>query len=309
MTVAAYMEACNAYYYGTRDPLGAAGDFTTAPEISQMFGEMIGACLADCWLRAGGPADAAYVELGPGRGTLAADALKVMRRAGFAGPVELVETSERLRAEQAARVPEARWHGTIGALPPAPALCVANEFFDALPVEQWIGDEQRLVMLDGDRLAFVQPGLPMEVSPVRERAAVDLAGHIAANGGVALVVDYGHATSAPGDTLQAVKAHGFADPLDRPGEQDLTAHVDFEALRRAVAGVAVKVAGPVEQGDFLRAIGIEARAGALVAANPGRAEEVRAAFERLTSPTAMGSIFKVLAIHHPDWPVPAGLAQ
>lgn len=309
MTVAAYMEACNAHYYATRDPLGAGGDFTTAPEISQMFGEMVGACLADCWLRAGAPADAAYVELGPGRGTLAADALRVMRRAGFAGPVELVETSEWLRTEQAARVPEARWHGTIGALPPAPALCVANEFFDALPVEQWIGDEQRLVMADGQRLAFVQQGLPMEVSPARERAAADLARHIAANGGVALIVDYGHATSAPGDTLQAVKAHGFADPLANPGEQDLTAHVDFEALRGAVEDITVEVAGPVEQGDFLRAIGIEARTEALIAANPERADDVRAAFDRLTSANAMGSIFKVLAIHHPDWPAPAGLTQ
>jgi NADH dehydrogenase [ubiquinone] 1 alpha subcomplex assembly factor 7 len=301
------MEACNAHYYATRDPLGAAGDFTTAPEISQMFGEMVGACLTDCWLRAGGAAEAAYVELGPGRGTLAADALKVMRRAGFAGAVELVETSGRLRAEQAARVPEARWHGAIAALPPAPMLGVANEFFDALPVEQWIGDEQRLVTIDGEHLTFVQQGLPLEVSPARERAAADLARHIAANGGVALIIDYGHATTAPGDTLQAVKSHGFADPLASPGEQDLTAHVDFAALRGAIKDIAVDVAGPVEQGDFLRAVGIEARARALIAANPGRAREVGAALDRLTSPVAMGSIFKVFAIHHPDWPAPAGL--
>ena len=131
------MEACNAYYYATRDPLGRDGDFTTAPEISQMFGELVGAALADCWARAGRPADAAYVELGPGRGSLAADALRVLKAAGFAGPVHLVETSPVLRKAQQEAVPGAEWHDSIEDLPASPLLLVANEFFDALPVRQF----------------------------------------------------------------------------------------------------------------------------------------------------------------------------
>lgn len=309
ITVAAYMEACNSHYYATRDPLGAAGDFTTAPEISQMFGELVGACLADCWRRAGAPGDSAYAELGPGRGTLAADALRVMRGAGFAGPVHLVETSERLRAEQAVRVPGAQWHARIEQLPPVPLLVVANEFFDALPVEQWVGDEQRLVTLDGESLAFVQGGLVVERSPARAAAAAALARHIAAHGGAALVIDYGHAQSSAGDTLQAVRAHRFADPLHDPGEQDLTAHVDFAALGDAARGAGAAVTAVAGQGAFLHALGISARASALAARNAARGAEVHAALQRLTDDAAMGSLFKVIAIHHPHWPVPAGLAS
>ncbi len=225
------MAACNAHYYATRDPLGAAGDFTTAPEISQMFGEMVGACLADCWQRAGAPADAAYAELGPGRGTLAADALRVIGDV----PVHLVETSPTLRQAQHARVPLAVFHERIEDLPPKPLLLVANEFFDALPVSQWVGDEQRLIVLQGNSLAFTANGLIVEDSPARTTAAAALAAHLMTRGGVALIIDYGHATSAPGDTLQAVRGHAFADPLADPGEQDLTAHVDFQALANAAA--------------------------------------------------------------------------
>jgi NADH dehydrogenase [ubiquinone] 1 alpha subcomplex assembly factor 7 len=308
MTVAAYMEACNNHYYATRDPLGVAGDFTTAPEISQMFGEMVGAALADCWIRAGKPEDAVYVELGPGRGTLAADALRVMRGAGFSGAVHFVETSERLRDEQARRVPNAVWHGSIAGLPPAPLLLVANEFFDALPVEQWVGDEERLVTLDGERLTFVQQGLVQERSPARSASATAIARHFVTHGGAALVIDYGHGATAPGDTLQAVKAHGFADPLADPGEQDLTAHVDFAAVRHAAEREGAAVAGPVEQGAFLRATGIGQRTEALAHANPERADKLATALHRLTDSAAMGSLFKVIAIHHPDWPVPAGFA-
>lgn len=304
-----YMEACNRHYYGTRDPLGAAGDFTTAPEVSQMFGELVGAALADCWMRAGAPAEALYAELGPGRGTLAADALRVLRHAGFAGRAHFVETSPRLRAEQAERVPDAAWHEAIGELPAAPLLTIANEFFDALPVRQWIGGEQRRVALAGERLVFAGDGEIGEDSPARAGAAAALARHLAEHGGVALVIDYGHARTAPGDTLQAVKAHRFADPLADPGEQDLTAHVDFEALGQAARGAGAAIAGPAEQGAWLRALGIEARAAALAKAQPQRASQLAADLARLNDDGQMGRLFKVMAIHSADWPVPAGFER
>ena len=170
ITVEAFMEACNAYYYATRDPLGVAGDFTTAPEISQMFGEMIGAALADCWTRAGAPGDAIYVELGPGRGTLAADALRVMRRAGFGGEVHLVETSPVLREAQKRTVADAQWHETIEDLPCTPMLLVANEFLDALPIRQFVGGVERRVTVAAGGLAFDRDGEIVETSPAREQA-------------------------------------------------------------------------------------------------------------------------------------------
>ena len=307
ISVEHYISLCNAHYYATRDPLGAAGDFTTAPEISQMFGEIVGAALADCWLRSGAPADAAYVELGPGRGTLAADALKVLRQAGFAGGVHFVETSPRLRAEQAKRVPDARWHEAVENLPPVPILLVANEFFDALPVRQWVGDDERRVTIDGDRLAFTAQGPIREDSPVREDAVRSIARHLGKHGGVALIVDYGHARSADGDTLQAVRGHQFADVLADPGEQDLTAHVDFEALAETAAADAT-VTRVANQGEWLERLGVAARAAALAKAHPERAEEIAAERKRLCDAGAMGQLFKVMAMHAPRWPAPAGFA-
>ena len=308
ITVEAYMEACNNHYYATRDPLGAAGDFTTAPEIHQMFGELVGACLADCWLRAGAPRDAIYAELGPGRGTLAADALRVMHKAAFGGEAHLVETSPALRHAQGQRVPDARWHDVIAELPPVPLLLAANEFLDALPVRQWVGDEERRVMLVGEGLAFAPHGPIREDSPARDDAVRTLAAHIARHGGMALIIDYGHVRSASGDTLQAVKDHLFADPLADPGEQDLTAHVDFEAVARAATEAGALVTGPIEQGEWLKRLGIEARAAALIAANPDQREAIEAAVARLTAPDQMGRLFKALAIHASDWPTPAGFA-
>ena len=301
ISVEAYMAACNAHYYATRDPLGAAGDFTTAPEIHQMFGEMVGACLADCRHRAGNP-DSVYAELGPGRGTLAADALRVI------GPIDvhLVETSETLREAQSKRLPGATFHGDIRDLPARPVLLVANEFLDALPIRQWIGDEQRLIGLHGEDLAFIGHGMIVEVSPARDAAVRALAAHVARNGGIALLIDYGHARSAPGDTLQAVKAHAFADPLADPGEQDLTAHVDFQAVSESARCAGAAVTSVVPQGDWLRRIGVVQRAESLARRNPGHAESIASALTRLTDPAAMGDLFKVMAIHHPDWPPPAG---
>jgi NADH dehydrogenase [ubiquinone] 1 alpha subcomplex assembly factor 7 len=307
ISVADYMAACNAHYYASRDPLGAGGDFITAPEISQMFGELAGAWLADLWARARRPADAVYVELGPGRGTLAFDALRVMAKAGLTPPAHLVETSPALRAAQCERLPEATWHDDVSTLPEdGPLLVVANEFFDALPIEQFGFDGRALTIGLADD-GFVRPGLvAREVSPVSIVIAADLARRIAAQGGAALIVDYGYAGPSGGDTLQALSRHAFADPWMKPGEHDLTAHVGFAALVEAGRGSGARVLGPVSQGQWLDALGIGARAAALARATPPRAAEIETARRRLTGPDQMGDLFKVMAFVSRDWPEPAG---
>jgi NADH dehydrogenase [ubiquinone] 1 alpha subcomplex assembly factor 7 len=309
MTVEAFMAACNSYYYATRDPLGAKGDFTTAPEISQMFGELVGACLADCWVRAGKPDGVQYVELGPGRGTLACDALRVIRSAGLDPPVHFVESSPVLRDAQSRAVPDACWHDDLSSIPQAPLLIVANEFLDALPVRQFVGGVERKVTIAAGGLAFDRDGEIAETSPERDQAAADIASRLAAFGGAALIVDYGHSTSSPGDTLQAVRSHRFAPVLDRPGEQDLTAHVDFEAVARSAREAGGAVTKLVTQGEWLRRLGIDARAEALARAQPQGADEIESARRRLCDPGAMGRLFKVIAVHSPDWPAPAGLGE
>lgn len=312
ISVEAYMDACNAGYYSTRDPLGAAGDFTTAPEISQMYGEMIGAALSDCWHRAGRPDNARFAELGPGRGTLAADALRTMAAAGLEpGAIELVETSPPLRAEQAKLLPSAIFHDSIEALGEGdgPLLIVASEFFDALPVRQAVGGVERRIMLHGDGLAFDRDGDIVESSPAREQAARQIAALLADKGGVAIIIDYGHdQPGATGDTLQAVRGHQFAYPLDRPGEQDLTAHVDFAALATAARAGCARVGGPVSQGSWLETLGIAARASALAAKNMAQAEAIAVARRRLCDDEEMGRLFKVMALAGKDWPMVAGLA-
>ena len=304
----AYMEACNAYYYATRDPFGPAGDFVTAPEISQMFGELVGAALADCWKRAGAPADAVYAEIGPGRGTLAADALKVLRTSGFAGGVHFVETSPVLREAQQRAVPDAHWHETIGELPPRPLLLVANEFLDALPIRQLVGEIDRRVTVAAGGLAFDRDGEIVEISPVRDEAVQEIASHLARHGGAAVVIDYGHERTAPGDTLQAVSRHRFASVLERPGEQDLTSHVDFAAVGSVARKAGASVSKLVPQGEWLQRLGIDARAQALSRANPDRLDELDGAISRLCGADAMGKLFKVIGLHSPEWPEPAGLA-
>lgn len=323
--VSTFMAEANAHYYATRDPLGAGGDFTTAPEISQMFGELVGLWLADLWNRAGQPANALYVELGPGRGTLAADALRAMRAAGLRPQIHLVETSPVLRAAQAERVPDAIWHGDVASLPTdAPLLLVANEFFDALPVRQLVatrrGWHERLVAhtdagfvpvpgpLIPAPLAPAETGTIVETSPASLGIVRALSQRLAAQGGAALIVDYGHERSGTGETLQAVSGHAFADPWDAPGSRDLTAHVDFESLGRAAAAEGVRVAGPRGQGDWLRSMGIDQRAAALAATAPARAEEIAAARDRLAAPEQMGTLFKALALVGADWPEPEGFA-
>ncbi|WP_404335188.1 class I SAM-dependent methyltransferase [Sphingomonas sp. MMS12-HWE2-04] len=324
-----FMGAANAHYYGTRDPLGARGDFTTAPEISQMFGELIGLWLADLWDRAGRP-ETRYVELGPGRGTLAADALRAMAKAGLAPPVHLVENSPTLRAEQAKRLPQAEWHLEVTSIDEdRPLLIVANEFFDALPIRQLIatgeGWRERLIAcqdtlflpIAGDRsfdmivprhLKDAMPGSILETSPASVAVLRGLAARLLAQGGAALIIDYGYEGPAIGDTLQAVRGHAYTNPFDEPGEADLTAHVDFATLKEAAEAEGLVVHGPVTQGAFLKALGINARAEALARAAPDRADSLAADRDRLVDPEQMGDLFKVIAFTAPGWPTPAGFA-
>jgi NADH dehydrogenase [ubiquinone] 1 alpha subcomplex assembly factor 7 len=308
ISVEAYMEACNSYYYATRDPLGSQGDFTTAPEISQMFGEMVGAALADCWKRAGAPVDAIYVELGPGRGTLARDALRLMRSAGFASEVHLVETSPVLRDLQERALPGATWHDSIEDIPAKPLLLVANEFLDALPIRQHVAGVERRVMIAAGGMAFDRDGEIVETSPVRDEVVAAIATCLAVRGGVAIFIDYGHERTGPGDTLQAVRGHRFAPVLAEPGEQDLTSHVDFEAIATAARDAGAATTAVATQGEWLINLGIEARAQALSRAAADRAGEIQTALDRLTAPKQMGRLFKVIALHSPDWPAPAGFA-
>ena len=308
ISVEAYMEACNAFYYATRNPLGAAGDFTTAPEVSQMFGEMIGAALADCWRRAGSPEDAIYVELGPGRGTLTMDALRLLRSAGFSGEVHFVETSPVLREAQAEAVPQAQWHDSIDDLPAAPLLLVANEFLDALPVRQHVDGIERRILVAAGGLAFDRDGEIVETSPARDEAVNSIATCLAMKGGVGLIIDYGHERSAPGDSLQAIRAQRYAPVLAEPGEQDLTAHVDFEAVANAARDAGAAVTPLVTQGEWLIRLGIEARAQSLSCANPDHAADIGTALNRLTASVQMGTLFKVMALHSRGWPAPTGFA-
>jgi SAM-dependent MidA family methyltransferase len=326
MPLARYMDLCLGHpvhgYYRTRDPLGVAGDFITAPEISQMFGELVGIWIAAVWSSMGAPAEISLVELGPGRGTLMADALRALARAApsLVPRLHLVETSPVLRAAQAERLAgvSPTWHDGVASLPPGPALVVANEFFDALPVRQFQRGErgwhERCVGLspDGERLAFglaadPDPHLttqaPLGVTLTLPGAALDtvriLARRLVRDGGALLAVDYGHAQPGFGDSLQAVAGHRFVDPLTAPGAADLTTHVDFTALARAATSEGARVHGPVDQRDFLEALGLRQRAERLSAgATPQQAVRIAAAVSRLTDPArrGMGSLFKVLAV-------------
>lgn len=324
-----FMGAANAHYYATRDPLGARGDFTTAPEISQMFGELIGLWLADLWDRAGRPA-ARYVEFGPGRGTLAVDALRAMARAGLEPPVHLIENSPTLRAAQAERLPNAEWSlDLVGVEEDRPLLVVANEFFDALPIRQLVKTDdgwfERLVAcqdtlflpITGNRgfdqiiphhLRDAERGAILETSPPSVAVLRALAKRLLDQGGAALIIDYGYEGPAIGDTLQAVRGHQYVNPFDDPGEADLTAHVDFATLREAAEAEGLVAHGPVTQGAFLRALGIDARAEALARTAPDRAEGIAVDRERLVGDEHMGELFKVIALTAPGWPVPAGFA-
>ena len=329
ITVAQYMAEANAAYYSARDPLGARGDFVTAPEISQMFGEMVGVWLADMWMRAGQPSRVLYVEPGPGRGTLARDALRVMARFGLVPQVHFIEISPVLRAEQARLVPQAIWHGDLASVPEdAPMLLAANEFLDALPVRQMVrtaagwrermvgtGADDTFLPVAGDRPmdAAVPPlwrgageGAILESSPAAAAAMGEIGRRLAAQGGAALVIDYGYTSAQLGSTLQAVRGHARADPFVDPGGADLTALVDFAAARAAAEGQGARTLGLAEQGAWLGAMGVVARAEALARARPEQAGDVQAALHRLTAPDEMGALFKVLGLAGCGWPDGAG---
>lgn len=341
LSLASYMETVLLHprfgYYATRDPLGRAGDFITAPEISQMFGELVGAWLAQVWQEMGAPAMIRLVELGPGRGTLMADILRAARlRPGFLSAlrVHLIEASPVLRGRQeealrphATSVPIA-WHDHLDQVPEGPLLALANEFFDALPVRQYQksteGWHERLVGAneEGQFIFVLSPPQPAPPGAVATLAAVGdvvevstaaigladaLARRIVRDGGTALAIDYGPAESAPGDSFQAVRGHRFADPFADPGTADLTAHVDFAALARAAREAGAHVFGPVTQGEFLKRLGIDLRAHRLTRdGGPMRAAAVEAARARLVGAAGMGTLFKALAWRSPGLPAPPG---
>ncbi len=323
-------------YYARHDPLGREGDFTTAPEISQIFGELIGLWCAEWWQRAGRPDPVTVAELGPGRGTLmgdflrAAASLPAFRRALR---LHLVEASPVLRAAQQQRLAAAAPHFVAGveALPDGPLLLVANEFLDALPIRQLVrgaaGWGERCVALDGDgrlvfadgpenpalallvpeRLRAAPPGTLVEICPAAAALAATIGERLARQPGAALFVDYGYDPSMPGPTLAAVRRHAAAAVLAEPGSADLSAHVDFAAFAAAAQATGAVVHGPVPQGQFLRALGAEARLAALSGrATPAQRALLESGLQRLIDPAEMGTLFKALALTSPGLPVPAG---
>jgi NADH dehydrogenase [ubiquinone] 1 alpha subcomplex assembly factor 7 len=343
MPVDEYMTLClgdpDHGYYTTRDPLGARGDFITAPEISQMFGELIGLWMTAVWQQMGSPDKLRIIELGPGRGTLMKDALraaKVVPDFGDAIVLHLVEMSPVLKAQQARTLETltipVSWHPALEDVQQGAAIIIANEFFDALPIKQAVksgrGWHERRIGIDANgNLAFTIADDPiprfesllpklLREAPVQsifewrdDTVAMDVGRRIADGGGAALVIDYGHATSAVGETLQAVGRHAYADPLTAPGSIDLTAHVDFQALARAVEAMGANGFGPIEQSLFLRRLGIETRAATLKAkASRTAVAEIDAALARLIGHgrNGMGTLFKAAAFAHSSIGVPPG---
>lgn len=333
ITVADYMAECLLHpqhgYYTTRTPFGREGDFITAPEISQMFGEILGLALGQAWLDQGAPANAVLAEIGPGRGTLMADILRVFAKlpGGDALSPHLIEASPALRTEQARRVPNATWHDTIAQLPEGPVFLVANEFFDALPIRQFRraadGWAERMVGLQDNRLTLglapsgprpelaarltdTTPGDVVETCAPALPVMTEIARRIACHGGAALIVDYGGWHSL-GDTLQAVRQHARDEVLAHPGAADLTAQVDFEPLAEAARLAKAVASDLIPQGVFLERLGITARAQALARRLDGAALDAHvAAHRRLTHPDEMGTLFKVLGVSPPAAPPIAG---
>lgn len=344
LTVAAYMAEALGHptdgYYMRQDPFGRDGDFITAPEISQMFGELIGLWCVEMWRLMDAPSRFRLVELGPGRGTLMSDALRAARvlpefHAGAA--VHLVETSPVLRDVQRRRLQDESvaiaWHDDLTEVPDDPMIVIANEYFDALPVRQFErrpeGWLERMVGFEEGRFALVLQrqitphaglipeiiardapvGAVAEICPAGISAAASIAERIAASGGAALIIDYGHCRHRAVDSLQAVRHHEPHDVLTDPGQADITAHVDFAALAAAVRHGA-QAHGPVAQGEFLRRLGIELRAEQLARhATPRQAQDIHAGCKRLIAPSEMGTLFKALAITHPDMAAPPGFDE
>ena len=345
MPVWRYMELCLTHprhgYYVSRDPLGREGDFTTSPEVSQMFGELLGLWSASIWKAIGSPPLLRLVELGPGRGTMMADALRALR---VLPPlyqslsIHLVEINPVLREKQRATLSGVRnisWHDTVDDVPDGPAVILANEYFDVLPIHQVVkretGWHERVVEIDPNgKLAFGAAAEPMPrfelLLPPLVRAApagavfewrpdteiMKIASRVRDQDGAALIIDYGHLRSDAGDTFQAIARHSFTDPLKNPGQADVTAHVDFQALARAAEDLGARVHGPVTQGEFLKRLGIEARADGLMAkASLEVASDIAGALKRLTDSGrgGMGSMFKAVAISDPRLSGIAGLSD
>jgi SAM-dependent MidA family methyltransferase len=345
LPVAQYMALCLTHpehgYYSKSLPIGAGGDFVTAPEISQMFGELIGLWAAAAWRAMGSPENVRLVELGPGRGTMILDALRAakampaFRAALVLHMVEVSPALERLQRQAliATDVPVS-WHGSLEDVPDGPLIILANEFIDALPIHQAVmcadGWHERVIKVDDngnlhfsidrDPIPLFDEFLPGEMHEARigeifewraDKVALEIGRRVAKSDGVALIIDYGHTRSAIGDTLQAVSGHDFADPLLAPGLVDLTAHVDFQALAEAAEGMGARVHGPITQAKFLRRLGIAQRAAALKAgAPPDYASTIDAALERLTNEdrTGMGRLIKVIALSGPKLDSLAGFA-
>jgi SAM-dependent MidA family methyltransferase len=343
MPVWRYMELCLTHpahgYYVSRDPLGREGDFTTAPEVSQMFGELLGLWAASTWKALGAPPSLRLVELGPGRGTMMADALRALRvlpQLHQVLHVHLVEINPVLREKQKSILSAAHnttWHNSIDEVPEGPAIIFANEYFDVLPIRQAVRGEtgwhERVVEIDDSgKLVFgvareLIPHFDVLLPPLVRAAPLDaifewrpdteimkIATRVRDQDGAALIIDYGHMRSDAGDTFQAIARHSYADPLKNPGQADLTAHVDFQALARAAEDIGARVHGPVTQGEFLKRLGIETRALALMAkASHEISEDISSALKRLidSGDGGMGSLFKVLALSAPRLSSLAGL--
>ena len=340
-----YMELCLMHpehgYYLSRDPLGREGDFITAPEVSQMFGELLGLWAASVWKAMDSPPLLRLVEIGPGRGTMMADALRALRVLPplyQALSIHLVEVNPVLRDKQKAALSGSRditWHDTIDDVPDGPAVIFANEYFDVLPIHQAVKGEdgwhERTVALDEDgQLVFAAASDPIPrfevLLPAWVRAApfgavfewrpdaeiMKIASRVRDQDGAALIIDYGHLRSDAGDTFQAIARHSFADPLKNPGQADVTAHVDFQALVHAAEGLGARTHGPVPQGDFLKRLGIESRAASLMAkASPDVSADIIGALKRLVGGGrgGMGQMFKVLGISAPNLATLAGFAD
>jgi SAM-dependent MidA family methyltransferase len=329
MRIDRYMELCLSHpqhgYYMKRDPLGEAGDFITAPEVSQIFGELIGVWCATAYRAIGAPAEINLIELGPGRGTLMEDILRAASKVpefAAAVRVHLIETSPVLRdLQKQALGSNAVWHEQLSTLPDGPSIVIANEFFDAIPIRQFEFRQERWnercvgLAANGQLVIGLTPaqrsftpeveGAVIEISPLREIIASAVGARLAAWPSAALFIDYGHLATAPGDTLQAVRAHRYCSILDHPGDGDLTSHVDFQSIAEALRVGGASILRPTTQRDFLLAMGIETRAEVLSrSASPTVREVITRVVERLAGEAQMGNLFKVIAATTPGLPAP-----
>lgn len=318
ITVAEYMHAClqdpEHGYYVKRPAIGRDGDFITAPEISQIFGELIGLWAAVVWQQMGSPPRVNLIELGPGRGTLMRDALRAARKVpNFFEAIDLhlVEVNRVLSDLQRATLGDTAsnvtWHASLRSISHRPSIIIANEFLDTAPVHQFVGGVQRHVVLDAaGRLAFE----PQRGSINERQDHTELVDDLAALAGnahlAALFIDYGHFKTAAGETLQALRGHAPEHPLSSPGEADLTVQVDFESFAAAISCTALAVNGPVTQGEFLGRLGIVERASRLMNANPAKAGEIELGVARLIAPQGMGSRFKAIGVRSADLPMLPG---